>query len=176
MTEPLRVAITGADGMIAGLLRARLSDRFAPRWLARSDADVTDVAALERAFVGIEAVVHLAANADPYASWEEVLSANVVGTYFAFEAARRAGVRRVVLASSNHAMGMYMWDDDVFADPTHPTRLARMHRSGRTRFTVPARRGARRWDASTQSGTAWKSSASGSVGCRARTARRRAPT
>lgn len=123
MTEPLRVAITGADGMIAGLLRARLSDRFAPRWLARSDADVTDVAALERAFVGIEAVVHLAANADPYASWEEVLSANVVGTYFAFEAARRAGVRRVVLASSNHAMGMYMWDDDVFADPTHPTQV-----------------------------------------------------
>ena len=117
------VAITGGDGLIAGILRAGLSDRFEPRWLTRSDADITDLAALERAFAGAEAVVHLAATAKLAASWEEVLPTNVIGAYHAFEAARRAGVRRVVFASSNHATGMYQWDHDRFADATHPAEV-----------------------------------------------------
>ena len=118
------VAITGGHGLIAGILRAGLSDRFAPRWLSRSDADVTDMAALERGFAGSEAVVHLAATADPRAGWDEVLSANVIGAYHVFEAARLAGVRRVVFASSNHAMGMYMWDDAWFPIATPPVEVA----------------------------------------------------
>jgi nucleoside-diphosphate-sugar epimerase len=119
----VRVSITGADGLIGGTLRSELSDRFEPRWLSRAEADVTDLAALERGFAGADAVVHLAANADNGASWDELLPANVIGAYHAFEAARRAGVRRVVYASSNHAMGMYMWEDDRFADPVHPTEV-----------------------------------------------------
>jgi NAD+ dependent glucose-6-phosphate dehydrogenase len=114
--DRVRVAITGSDGLIGGILRAGLSDRFEPHWLSRDDADVTDLAALERGFAGADAVVQLAANADNGASWDEVLPANVIGAYHAFEAARRASVKRVVFASSNHAMGMYMWDDDRFAD------------------------------------------------------------
>jgi nucleoside-diphosphate-sugar epimerase len=39
--------------------------------------------------------------------WDAVLSSNLVGTYNVFEAARRAGVERVVFASSNHAIGTY---------------------------------------------------------------------
>ena len=119
----MRVTITGGDGLIAGILRAGLSDRFEPRWLSRSDADVTDLPALEGAFAGADAVVHLAATADVRARWEEVLPANVIGGYNAFEAARRAGVKRVVFASSNHAMGMHQWDDDRFVDPAHPTEV-----------------------------------------------------
>lgn len=123
MTPRIEVAVTGADGRIGGILREGLSGRFAPRWLSRSDADVTDLAALERAFAGADAIVHLAADADAYADWDEVLAANVIGAYHAFEAARRAGVGRVVFASSNHAMGLYMWDDDRFADPA-PTEVS----------------------------------------------------
>ena len=119
----MRVTITGGDGLIAGILRAGLSHRFEPRWLSRSDADLTDLAALERAFAGAEAVVHLTATADLAASWEEVLPANVIGVHHAFEAARRAGVRRVVFASSNHAAGMYQWDHDRFADAAHPAEV-----------------------------------------------------
>jgi nucleoside-diphosphate-sugar epimerase len=124
MTEPMRVAITGSDGRIGGILRAGLSDRFDRRWLTRTDADLADLAALERAFAGADAVVHLAATADLGAAWDEVLPANVIGAYHAYEAARRAGVRRVVFASSNHAVGMYMWDDDRFADPARPGEVA----------------------------------------------------
>jgi NAD+ dependent glucose-6-phosphate dehydrogenase len=124
MTERMEVAITGSDGRIGGVLRAGLSDRFDPRWLTRADADLGDLPALERAFAGAEALVHLAATADLGAAWDEVLPANVIGAYHAYEAARSAGVRRVVFASSNHAAGMYMWDDDRFADPASPREVA----------------------------------------------------
>jgi hypothetical protein len=39
--------------------------------------------------------------------WEAVLQNNIVGTYNVFEASRRSGVKQVVFASSNHAVGMY---------------------------------------------------------------------
>ena len=123
MAEQLRVAVTGGTGLIAGIMRTFLAERFDFRWLSKEEADVTDLPALERAFAGMDAVVHLAAVADAYAIWEEVLPPNVIGAYGAFEAARRAGVRRVVFASSNHAVGMSMRDDDRFTDPDHPVEV-----------------------------------------------------
>lgn len=119
----MSVAITGADGLIAGILRERLSERFAPRWLSRDEADVTDLDALVEAFAGAESVVHLAATAEVDASWDDVLPGNIIGAYHAFEAAHRARVRRVVFPSSNHAQGMYQWDDDRFADAAHPLEV-----------------------------------------------------
>ena len=53
---------------------------------------------------GASAVVHLAGIAGE-STWPAISHANIEGTYCALEAARRAGVRRVVLASSNHATG-----------------------------------------------------------------------
>jgi nucleoside-diphosphate-sugar epimerase len=117
----MRIAVTGGTGMIGGILQQRLPrDRFDARYLSREDADVTDLAALERAFSGADAVVHLAASADTRSTWEEVLPANLVGCYNALEAARRTGVTRFVFASSNHAVGMYLWDDERFSDPAGP--------------------------------------------------------
>jgi uronate dehydrogenase len=54
----------------------------------------------------VEGIIHLGA-ASVERPWETTLPANIVGTYHLFEAARRAGVRRVVFASSNHAVGFY---------------------------------------------------------------------
>ena len=120
----LRVAVTGSDGLIGGILRGGLAkDRFAPRWLTRKDADLADLPALGRAFAGMEAVVHLAATPDVEASWDEVLPPNVIGAYHAYEAARRSGVRRFVFASSNHAVGGYMYDDRRFLDPDDPAQV-----------------------------------------------------
>lgn len=121
--ERMRVAVTGGGGMIGGILGDRISDRFDLRLLTREDADITDLEALQRVLSGTEALVHLAADAAVDASWDDVLGANLVGAYHAFEAARLAGVQRVIFASSNHAMGMYMWDDDRFADAIRPTPL-----------------------------------------------------
>jgi uronate dehydrogenase len=110
------VLITGAAGRIGTMLRPRLAT--AGRVLRLLDAaeiiagpgeeavraDVTDLAAMTSACAGVSAVVHLAGIAAE-APWEQIAQANIGGTYVAFEAARRAGVPRVVYASSNHAVG-----------------------------------------------------------------------
>ena len=107
--------MTGAGGTIGSVLIRELSDRydFVPidRSGAAADgwqvADLADLEGLGRAFAGCRAVVHLAAATDVSTPWEEVLSSNIVGTYNVFEAARLAGVERVVFASSNHVVGMF---------------------------------------------------------------------
>ena len=124
MSEPRRrVAVTGGTGLIGRVLADRLSDRYDLRLLGRDDADITDLDELERAFDGMDAVVHLAATAAVDSAWEAVRDLNLAGVYHAYEAARRAGVHRVVFASSNHAVGMYQWDDR-FADPGAPTTVS----------------------------------------------------
>jgi nucleoside-diphosphate-sugar epimerase len=52
-------------------------------------------------------VIHLAANPSPTAVWESILKNNIIGTRNVYEAARTSGVKRVVYASSNHAVGGY---------------------------------------------------------------------
>lgn len=109
------VLIIGAEGNIGSRLRDNLAGRYELRALTREpvaglDATVADVADLDAilpAFTGVDAVVHLAASAAVESSWPDVLHNNLIGTYNVFEAARRASVRQIVFASSNHAVGMY---------------------------------------------------------------------
>jgi nucleoside-diphosphate-sugar epimerase len=61
-------------------------------------------------FAGVDAVVDLAANPDHTAGWPEIWKNNLRATMNSLEAARRAGVRRYVFASSNHVTGMYERD------------------------------------------------------------------
>jgi uronate dehydrogenase len=67
-------------------------------------ASVTDMAAMTEACRGADAVIHLG-GIPSEAAWDIVLDVNINGTYVVFEAARRAGVPRVIFASSNHAVG-----------------------------------------------------------------------
>jgi nucleoside-diphosphate-sugar epimerase len=69
-------------------------------------ADIRDIAAIEKAMDGIDCVVHLA-GASVESPWDKVLPLNVEGCYNTFEAARRQGVKRVIFASSNHAVGFH---------------------------------------------------------------------
>jgi uronate dehydrogenase len=115
VTGPL--LITGAAGRIGTVLRGGLPERG---WALRSLdvaplpdtrpgeehvlADVTDLDAMVAATAGASAVVHLAGISGE-STWPAISHANIGGTYCALEAARRSGVQRVVLASSNHATG-----------------------------------------------------------------------
>jgi uronate dehydrogenase len=114
-----KVLITGAAGDIGTRLRKilrgvyphlRASDIRKPADLAAADdfvvADLADLAQVEKAVAGMEGVIHLGGHSVE-GSWDTILNANIIGCYNLFEAARRAGVKRVVFASSNHAIGFY---------------------------------------------------------------------
>lgn len=113
------VLITGAAGGIGSRLRRmlhgvyprlRLSDLRKPDDLSSGEdfvaADLSDMAQVERAVQGIDGIVHLGGFSIE-GPWETILNANIIGCYNLFEAARRAGVKRVIFASSNHAVGFY---------------------------------------------------------------------
>ena len=113
-----RVLITGAEGLIGSVLRKRLPESYALRALtwqpvAGLDSHVGDIAdydAIAPAFKGIDAVVQLAGHATMDATWEQALHSNIIGVRNVFEAALRAGVERVIFASSNHAVGQFEAD------------------------------------------------------------------
>ena len=120
-----RILITGAAGKIGSTLREGLRGRYrvlrltdiAPLGPARAGeeivrADLADLAAVEAAMQGVDCVVHLGAIPGED-TWDKILPNNVVGTWNVFEAARRQGVRRVVYASSHHAVGFYRRDRDI---------------------------------------------------------------
>lgn len=120
----LQVLVTGGAGFVGATLVRRLVaaghsvrvlDNFStgdPSYLAGVDAelvkgDIRDPAALDAALEGMQSVVHLAAAgsvvqsvADPAANFD----VNVVGTFRVLDATRRAGVQRIVLASTGGAL------------------------------------------------------------------------
>jgi uronate dehydrogenase len=113
-----RILLTGAAGGVGTFLRTGLpdlgwtvrgfdlripDDPGAIEWVV---GDVTDADAIEAAMKDVDVVIHLAGIPveDHFA---KILHANIDGTYQLFEAVRRAGVKRVVYASSNHAVGYH---------------------------------------------------------------------
>ncbi len=125
-----RVVLTGAGGRIGSAIMPLLpaswdvqrTDLEAHQGIAA--LDVTDADACQAAFTGADAVVHLAAVPDPTASWERLLPANVVGTHHVARAAADCGVRRLVLASSVHAVSAGPDQTQVRAgDPPRPANL-----------------------------------------------------
>ncbi len=114
-----RVLLTGAAGGIGRCLHKalagrypllRLADRVPVAALHASDAlligDLLDPAVAEAAVQDIDCIVHLA-GIPKENTWEQILPNNIVATIALFEAARAAGVGRIVFASSNHAIGYH---------------------------------------------------------------------
>jgi len=116
-----RVLITGAAGHIGRTLRAGLRGQYqlrladiAPQAEAGENeeivtADITRLEDLLPVMQGVDVVVHLAGIPDED-RWEKIRGMNIEGCYNVFEAARQAGVKRVVFASSNHAVGFHRRD------------------------------------------------------------------
>jgi uronate dehydrogenase len=118
------ILITGAAGDVGSHLRRELAGKYSLRLsdirpvkkLTAGETSVRgDVARLTdmlRVTKGVDAIVHLGGFAVE-GPWDAVLRANIVGCYNAFEAARRNGVKRLLFATSNHAMGFYRRDQTI---------------------------------------------------------------
>jgi uronate dehydrogenase len=128
-----RLLITGAAGALGRVLREalskendqnkewphiRVSDRMSIADIHPREEDVVcDLAnreAMEKLLVGVDAVVHLGGQSVE-APFEVVCESNIKGVFNLYEAARLAGCRRVVMASSNHVSGCY--DQGEFISP-----------------------------------------------------------
>ncbi|HEY3751446.1 MAG TPA: NAD(P)-dependent oxidoreductase [Pseudonocardiaceae bacterium] len=123
---PERILITGAAGIVGTFLRTRLAtpDRtlrlldIVPPTPAAADEQVeivtgsiSDPDVLAAAIDGVDAVVHLGGQSRED-TWANILATNVDGTHSVLDAARTAGVSRVILASSNHAAGFRVVGED----------------------------------------------------------------
>lgn len=134
-----RVLVTGAAGNIGGYFSHAAKDRYSLRLLVLPgdknrqtiedcgevvEADLADLPALKQACKGIDTVLHLAGSPDPQAAWQDLLSNNIVGTYHMMAAARSAGCRRLIYASSIHAVSGYPNDVQVkTTEPVNPGDL-----------------------------------------------------
>jgi nucleoside-diphosphate-sugar epimerase len=113
-----KVLITGGAGLIGSILINKLGEKYEfssldlkeAQGIKSTVANLDELDAIQPAFEGIDTVVHLAADRSPEGSWESILQNNFVATYSVFEASKRAGVKRVIFASSNHAEGGFYLD------------------------------------------------------------------
>ncbi len=136
-----RVLITGAAGLVGNVLRQSLASSYDVRGVDIRPvegvpgvvADMTDLTALHGAFEGIDLVIDLAAKASLLSHWDDIYANNLLATYNALQAAQKAGVQRLVFASSNHVTGMYEEDppySDIVAgryQGLDPSTISRIH-------------------------------------------------
>jgi uronate dehydrogenase len=125
-----RILMTGAAGGIGTSLRKLLppiypdlvlSDLAAPADLGKNEtfkaADLADLAQVEAICEGVDGILHFGGYSVE-GPWEPILQANIIGGYNLFEAARKQGVKRVIFASSNHAVGFYPRHHRIGTDVT----------------------------------------------------------
>ncbi len=127
-----KLVLTGAAGKLGSYLRAPLAamcEELVSTDIAGSvpnvlpnetyvQADLSELAPFEEMLQGADMVVHFGAFVDE-GPFEKLLGPNFIGAYNIWEAAWRNGCRRVVYASSIHAVGMYPKSQAIGIDVPH---------------------------------------------------------
>lgn len=109
-----KVLVTGSKGTIGSILTQSLVEDFGILQLDKQAisnnttefaVDISDLNSLDKAFStmgAVDYVVHLAANPDANAPWDEILKSNIIGTKNIYECARKYGVKKIIFASTTH--------------------------------------------------------------------------
>lgn len=127
-----KLVLTGAAGRLGSYLReplSRMCDNLVSTDIAENlgnslanetyvQADLADLDAMTELLENADMVVHFGAIGDE-APFDAILGPNIIGAYNIWEAAYRNGVRRVVYASSIHAVGMHSKADGIGIDAPH---------------------------------------------------------
>lgn len=128
----MKLVLTGAAGRLGSYLReplAKMADVLVSTDIANEigalypgerymQADLADLGRMRDVIQGADIVVHFGAYVDE-APFEQILGPNIIGAYNVWEAAHLHGVRRVVYASSIHAVGMYPRNQHIGTDVPH---------------------------------------------------------
>lgn len=130
MSSPIHVLVTGSSGRLGRAAVAELQRRgHAVRGFDRVPTPafpdcvvghLTDQAAIHSAMHGIECLVHLAATPDDDDVLARLVPDNVIGLFHVMEAAREAGVERIVLASSGQVNWWQQMRNEVPIRATDP--------------------------------------------------------
>ncbi len=117
----MKILITGIAGTIGSFLAPELGrdhdvyglDLRPSEWANATQVDLCDADALPPVFEDMEVVIHLAADPrhEVEIGWDALTNPNLIATAHMYDAAHDAGVRRVIFASSMHAMGGYEFDE-----------------------------------------------------------------
>jgi NAD(P)-dependent dehydrogenase (short-subunit alcohol dehydrogenase family) len=134
-----RVLVTGASGNIGSYFAEHSCQQYDLRLMVKEmdekaeklhdygevvTGDLADLEGMKELCGGIDTVVHLAANPSPSAVWSSIVEDNITGTYHTYVAAKAAGCRRVIYASSIHAVSGYPPDVQVkTSEPVNPGDL-----------------------------------------------------
>jgi uronate dehydrogenase len=148
MSDQKTILITGASGNLGSKLRQHLQGRYSLRLLdlnTKDDPEIiqADLSLWDRAWVSafddVDTVVHLAADPRASQSWDRLIGPNMDALVNVFTAAAQAGVKRVVYASSNHAMGGYKDVPEVDKITTDLPPLPGTHyeRNGQALNSIP---------------------------------------
>ena len=127
-----KLVLTGAGGRLGSYLREPLTKMceqlVSTDWLEdigklydgetyiKADLGVLDQ--IEPLLTDADMVIHFGAIGDE-AAWDAILHSNIIGAYNVWEAAARKGVRRVIYASSIHAVGMYPKTQKIDTEVPH---------------------------------------------------------
>lgn len=134
-----RILVTGGAGALATMLRpalaaaghaVRLTDQRRIWRLGANEEFVrgklADVRAMRRAVAGVTTILHLGGGGGwaGERQWQAVIDSNVTGMMTLFEAARAAGVRHIIFASSMHVLGLHPRSQPIDEDslPAPDTR------------------------------------------------------
>ena len=125
------ILLTGAAGRLGTELRRalaplcrrlRLASRKGISDLAPNEEsvafDLADMDSVIAACEGVDAIVHYG-GAPMERPWQEILDSNIRGSYHIYEGARKHGVKRVVYASSVHAIGYHRLEDHIDTNAPH---------------------------------------------------------
>jgi NAD(P)-dependent dehydrogenase (short-subunit alcohol dehydrogenase family) len=134
-----RVLVTGAAGNIGSYFAQHSHQKYELVLMEREldeetekikefgelvQGDITDIEQMKQICAGVDTVLHLAGDPSPAAPWSSVRDINITGTYNTYVAAKAAGCRRVIFASSIHAVSGYPADVQVkTSEPVNPGDL-----------------------------------------------------
>ena len=105
----MKIGITGAEGTIGSVLRKGLSKKYniisftlQTQDFESVQVDLSNNNEIKGKFEGLDALIHLAADPRPEASWQSVKKNNIEATFNVYNEVKNAGVKKIIFASTNH--------------------------------------------------------------------------